>query len=69
MKARVSEEGVLIPKEFFVGVEEVEIQQQNNTIVVIPILTDDPITQLGTQPIEDELTDAASQHDRYIYDL
>ncbi len=67
MKAVVSEQGVLIPKEFFVGVKEVEILQEDQTIIIVPILSSDPIFQLGTEPVEDDITDASSNHDRYIY--
>lgn len=67
MKTKVSDQGVLIPKEFFIGVEEVEIRQEDHGVIVTPIMQDDPILQLGTEPIDDEITDASSNHDRYIY--
>ncbi len=43
MKVRVGEQGVLIPKEFFAGVEEVDIQQHDLTVLVIPVVDRDPI--------------------------
>jgi virulence-associated protein VagC len=66
MKTKVTEQGVLVPKKFFKGVEEVEIRQENGLVVVVP-LTADPIFQLGSQPIPDEVADAAEEHDKYIY--
>jgi virulence-associated protein VagC len=67
MIAKISEQGLLIPKEFFAGVDQVEIRQEDNTLRIVPIITDDPILQLGTEPIEDDITDASINHDRYLY--
>lgn len=66
MKAKVTRQGVLVPKKFLRGIEEVEIRQENGLVVVEPI-TDDPIHQLGKWPVADELKDAAENHDQYIY--
>ncbi len=69
MKMKVKKQGVLIPKEFFIGIQEVEIRQEAYMIVVIPLVAADPILQLGTEPLDDEITDAASNHDHYLYSL
>lgn len=37
MKVRVTEQGVVIPKQWLEGVDEVEIRQEQNVIVVVPI--------------------------------
>jgi virulence-associated protein VagC len=66
MKAKVTERGVLVPKKYFKGIDEVEIRKENGYVVVEPI-TDDPIHQLGKHPVEDELVDASENHDQYIY--
>lgn len=66
MKAKVTRQGVLVPKKFFKGIEEVEIRRENGLVVVEPI-TDDPIHQLGKRPIADELEEASENHDQYIY--
>lgn len=66
MKTKVTKEGVLVPKKFFKGIEEVEIRKENGLVVVVPI-TDDPILQLGSQPVSDEVEDASENHDQYIY--
>jgi hypothetical protein len=63
MKAKVTEQGVLIPKRFLEGVDEVEIRQEQHAILVLPIISDDPILQLGTQPIVGNEEDASVQHD------
>lgn len=66
MKIKVTEQGLVVPKEFFVGVDEVEIRKEHNLIVVVPV-SDDPIFQLGTHPVEDKVEDAAENHDQYLY--
>jgi virulence-associated protein VagC len=70
LTAKVTEQGVVIPREWFAGVEEVEIRRENGRVVVDPIVSrkDDPIWQLGKNPIDIDLTDASVNHDRYIYD-
>ncbi len=67
MKTEVTEQGVTIPKQFFEGVKEVEIRQQNNIILIIPLSTEDLILRFGKNPIDDEITDASVNHDLYIY--
>ena len=66
MKTKVTEQGVLVPKKFFKGIKEVEIRKENDLIVVVPII-DDPILQLGSNPVSDDLEDASENHDQYIY--
>ncbi|NJP08328.1 MAG: hypothetical protein HC866_01700 [Leptolyngbyaceae cyanobacterium RU_5_1] len=67
MKVRVTEQGVVVPKELLEGIEEVEIRRENGWIVVIPTVKHDPILGLGQNPVECSAPDAAEHHDRYIY--
>ena len=82
MKAKVTEEGLLIPKEIaeHLGSEEAEISEQpDGRLLVVPagkrveepagrdVNGEDPILSLGEDPVEDEVTDASVNHDRYIY--
>jgi hypothetical protein len=67
MKTEVTEQGLLIPKRLLEGIEEVEIRKENGVILVVPLHRKDPIFQLGQDPIDDDVTDASTQHDRYIY--
>ena len=67
MKTKVTEQGVLVPKKFFKGIEEVEIRKENGLVVVVPV-TDDPIFKLGKRPVSDDVQDASENHDQYIYD-
>ncbi len=67
MKVRVSEKGLLIPKEFLDGIEEAEVRKQNGLIVVVPLGGDDPIFRIGKNPVESDVDDGAENHDRYLY--
>ncbi|HXH09382.1 MAG TPA: hypothetical protein VNP04_06430 [Alphaproteobacteria bacterium] len=68
MRTKVTENGVNIPKAWLEGIDEVEIQKEQNMIIVVPVQTDDPIRALGTQPIILDVEDASLHHDRYLYD-
>ena len=67
MRSKVTEQGVILPKQWFQGVAEVEIQREEDRVVVVPVHTDDPITRLGENPINVDMDDAAANHDRYLY--
>jgi hypothetical protein len=66
MKIKVTEQGVLVPKKFLKGIKEVEIRKDDNVILVVPVI-EDPIFELGSQPIDDEISDASEHHDAYLY--
>ncbi|MFN8500060.1 MAG: hypothetical protein U0641_19575 [Anaerolineae bacterium] len=68
MRAKVTEQGVLIPKQWFEGVDEVEIRQEQSVIVVVPVTDGDPIWELGADPVMIDVEDASVNHDRYLYD-
>ncbi|MCP4349144.1 MAG: hypothetical protein GY795_26995 [Desulfobacterales bacterium] len=63
----VTEEGLLIPKEWLIGIEKVELFKKNNIITVTPVEKNDPIFQLGTKPVPCGVTDGSEKHDSYIY--
>ena len=64
MKTRVTENGVVVPKDFLQGVEEDEIQKTDNVIVIVPTIKSDPILALGENPVECGVPDASERHDR-----
>lgn len=66
LKIKVTEQGVLVPKEFLKGIKEVEIRREHNQVVIVPV-EDDPILGLGSQPTDDDVKDASENHDAYIY--
>jgi hypothetical protein len=68
MRTKVTENGVLIPKEWLEGIDEVDIQKAQNMILVVPVQAEDPILDLGKQPVVLEVEDASLNHDRYLYD-
>jgi hypothetical protein len=68
MRTKVTENGVLIPKGWLEGVDEVDIQKTQNMIIVVPVQAEDPILHLGKQPILLDVEDASLNHDRYLYD-
>lgn len=67
MKTKVTETGVVIPKEFFEGIEEVEIRKADNLVLVTPTTKKDPILGLGQNPVECGVRDASEHHDKYLY--
>ena len=68
MRTKVTEQGVILPRQWFEGVEEVEIRRQDDCVVVSPFRRDDPIMRLGKQPITGDVDDASVNHDQYLYD-
>lgn len=66
MRAKVTSQGILIPKQWLEGVDVVEIRQERTRIVIEPVDTADPILQLGTEPIVVDVNDASVYHDRYL---
>ena len=67
MRTKVTENGVLIPKMWLEGIDEVDIQKTQNMILVVPVQVEDPILNLGKQPILLNMEDASLNHDRYLY--
>jgi virulence-associated protein VagC len=68
MRTEVTDEGLLIPKRFLEGVKKVEIRKSDGVVVVvIPLHSEDPILQLGQDPIDEDVSNASVEHDQYIY--
>jgi virulence-associated protein VagC len=66
MRAKVTDQGVLIPKQWFEGIDEVEIHREQDLIFIEPVAATDPVLSLGTQPIVVDVDDASLHHDRYL---
>ncbi|MFN8486625.1 MAG: hypothetical protein U0350_03475 [Caldilineaceae bacterium] len=66
MITEVTEIGLVIPKSFLTGIQRVEIRRENNLILIVPIAADDPIWELGQDPVDDEISDASINHDAYL---
>jgi hypothetical protein len=67
MKLKVTPEGVIIPKEFLEGFDEVEVSKKNGFILVIPTVKRDPVLELGKHPVVCGVSDASESHDKYLY--
>lgn len=66
MKIKVTDQGVVIPKEYLAGIEEVEVRRDNGFILVIPITKRDPILDLGSDPVDLGISDASLHYDIYL---
>ena len=66
MKAKVTDQGVLIPRDWLNGAKEVEIRREGNALVIVLIPAEDPIRSLGRAPIAADVDDASSNHDWYL---
>ena len=67
MKMKVTKKGLVIPKHWLEGIDEVEIRKEQNMILILPVSANDPILQLGTQPVVGDVSDASVNHDHYLY--
>ncbi len=63
MRIKVTKKGVVIPKQLLEGVKEIEILKQLNMLLIFPVTGDDPIYQLGVDPLTVEIDDASINHD------
>lgn len=67
MRAHVTEQGLVIPREWLQGVAEVEIRHEDDTIIITPIVMEsDPLASLGDDPIVLDISDASIVHDIYL---
>ena len=67
MKSKVTAEGLVIPKQWLDGVDEVEIRREHDMILIVPVRADDPILNFGKHPVTTDVKDASVNHDRYLY--
>jgi len=63
---KVDERGLVLPKQWFNNIEEVEIRKERNVILILPIHPTDPILELGADPVSCDVNDASENHDRYL---
>jgi hypothetical protein len=67
MVAKVTDQGVLVPKDLLGNAQQVEIIEQPGRVVLVFDRSKDPIWGLGQNPVSLDVTDAALNHDKYIY--
>lgn len=66
-KAKVTQQGLVLPKEMLGDVEEVEIKKEDDRIVIY-LRSGDPILNLGKHPVVCGTPDGSKNHDQYLYD-
>jgi virulence-associated protein VagC len=67
VKIKVTDQGVLIPKELLGDSQEVEVIQEAEKIIITTQKKTLSIWDLGQNPVECDVTDAAKNHDKYLY--
>ena len=68
MKLKVTEEGLLIPKSLLGEIQEVEVIKEQEKIIIKTNKQTPSIWDLGSNPVECNVTDGALNHDKYLYD-
>ena len=76
----VTDQGVVVPKNWFGQAKEVVVRNENGRVNLEPVAAQAPVTSasappklasiwdLGTDPImDDAITDSSTNHDRYLY--
>lgn len=67
MRTKVTEQGVVLPKQWFEGVDEVEIRRESDCVIVAPAKGRDSLLNLGKHPIRADVNDASVNVDSYLY--
>lgn len=69
MRIPIPSTGLVIPKQWLGNADEAQVEQHDGVVTISPVLksADDPLWQVGQDPIDDEITDASTNHDRYLY--
>ncbi len=67
MVAKVTKDGLLIPRSLLRGITRVEIRRRTNRITLLSSSGRDPIRMLGRNPVFAGCTDASANHDAYVY--
>ncbi|MFH1077058.1 MAG: hypothetical protein V1753_09570 [Pseudomonadota bacterium] len=67
MRIAVTDQGVVIPRDWFPDVEEVEVEKARDAVVVRHSLAHDPILELGKNPVDCSINDGSEHHDNYLY--
>ena len=66
MRLKVTEEGLLIPKELLQGAEEADVRKEDRLIVIVLDGKTDPILDLGKFPVRSGVSDGSEKHDAYV---
>ena len=66
MTAKVTKDGLLIPRELLSGFDEVEIRRETDRLIIVGAAAHDPILSLGSAPVVVDENDASVNHDIYL---
>jgi len=67
MVAKVTKDGLLIPRSLLRGITTVEIRRRRGRITLLSSPRPDPIRKLGRKPVPAGCADASANHDAYLY--
>jgi hypothetical protein len=68
MILKVTDRGVVIPRDMLPDVDEVDVRSEGGVMVVMPLRAeDDPILGLGSNPVDGGDPDASTSLDKYLY--
>lgn len=68
MKLKVTDRGIVIPRDMLPDVDEVDVRSEGGVMVVMPLRAeDDPILGLGSSPVDGGDPDAFTSLDKYLY--
>jgi hypothetical protein len=66
MKAAVTDQGVVIPRELLDGWTEVVIERKGDRVEVTAVGAVDAVLGLGRNPVKCGVTDGSTNHDDYV---
>jgi virulence-associated protein VagC len=68
MKVKVTDSGVLIPREILPDVDELDVRVEGDSVLLTPARdVNDPIWEMGKDPVTCGIPDGSVNHDRYLY--
>lgn len=65
--AKVTKDGLLIPRSLLRGITRVEIRRRRDRITLLSSPMPDPIRKLGRKPVPAGCANASTNHDAYLY--
>lgn len=69
MKLKVTDAGVVIPRDMLPDVEEVDVRMEDGVMILTPLQdAHDPLWEMGSDPVSCGLPDASENHDRFLYE-
>ena len=66
MVAKVTKDGLLIPRSLLRGMTRVQIRRHKNRITLLSSQEPNPIRRLGRKPVAVGCADASANHDAYL---